>query len=788
MSFPHRKLLACTLGLASALLAVPRPARALDDLSTGLRDENMRIIGRDPGDLAGSAIAVGDVSGDGIGDILIGSPRSSGVANGRLNSGEVAVVLGGVDLPVTFQLRNAAHTFYGANESARLGTSVAVADLDGDGVGDIVMGAPEADAPGSGEGGVFVFYGGSRLASDSSFDLATVRPDITIWGAETGARMGRAVATGDFNGDGIPDLAVGAPGEGDRFGRPDCGVVYVFYGQHGLQRGIELFGGAVAMTTIRGPVPNGYAGDSLAAGDVNGDGFDDLIIGAPVGPAFKDKETGAVHVVLGGPKFTPSAIIDLSDATQVDLRILGAAAGDQLGTGVGAGDINGDGKADILLGAPNAKFAPLLFTGRAYAIFGRSFLAGTTIDLATTPADVTLAGQDDGAQLGASTVGGDLNNDGIDEWVVGAPSADRTGQAYRILGRTVWSDLGVTAAATQGNRPGDAAGTALAIGDVNGDGVGDLVMSSPSFDGLTLANTDGGAVYVFLGTAGPDVPNADCTDADGDGFRAQGRTCGPIDCDDSNPTTYPGAPEICGDGIDNNCNGTVDGAGVDKDGDGFPEGADNECMVTDCNDNDPAIHPGAEEICNDGIDNNCDGLVDAQDPNCVQPHELCNNCVDDDNNGLGDLQDPACQAVGTSFQITDATAWRARGNLSVAKQIVVKGELPDTQLLQNPTLSTNGLTVGVAFPTGQQVCASLARVTRSKNGTVIVRSNGHPRSLLRLKTRKDGRVSFSFEQKTALDLPAADPMVLSVGFFTGDSTYHGSATVQGKGRVLVAAH
>src|SRR5262249_23479456 len=162
--------------------------------------------------------------------------------------------------------------------------------------------------------------------------------------------------------------------------------------------------------------------------------------------------------------------IDLSDATQVDLRILGQAIGDQMGTGVGAGDINGDGKADILLGAPNAQFTPTFHTGKAYAIFGRSFVAGTTIDLANTPADVTLAGQDDGALLGTSTVGGDLNGDGIDEWVVGAPSADRTGQAYRILGRTVWSDLGVTAAATQGNRPGDNAGSALAIGDVNGDG------------------------------------------------------------------------------------------------------------------------------------------------------------------------------------------------------------------------------------------------------------------------------------------------------------------------------
>src|SRR5437773_2479240 len=133
---------------------------------------------------------------------------------------------------------------------------------------------------------------------------------------------------------------------------------------------------------------------------------------------------------------------------------------------------------------------------------------------------------------------------------------------------------------------------------------------------------------------------------------------------------------------------------------------------------------------------------------------------------------PADRSIATTIQRppirgrrrSAATAWTTRGNPSVAKQGTVNGELPDGQLLQNPDLSTKGLIVGLAFPSGQQVCSSLGRVTKAKNGGLVVRSTARPRSTLRLKPRKDGRVSFSFEQKTGFELPHADPMVHSVGF------------------------
>ena len=141
---------------------------------------------------------------------------------------------------------------------------------------------------------------------------------------------------------------------------------------------------------------------------------------------------------------------------------------------------------------------------------------------------------------------------------------------------------------------------------------------------------------------------ATCTDADSDGYSIEGGACGAVDCDDVDPAVYPGAVEICDDGIDNDCNGLTDTldpfcAGTsctDADADGYNvEGG--ACGAVDCDDSDAAVNPGAEENCTDGVDNDCDGLIDTQDPSAVGCPPACTDADGDSYN----VEGGACGAV-----------------------------------------------------------------------------------------------------------------------------------------------
>src|SRR6185295_1967820 len=149
------------------------------------------------------------------------------------------------------------------------------------------------------------------------------------------------------------DVAYSAPREGERFDRARAGIVYIFFGTAPITPGAEITERTVgAVMTILGPSVDSVAGRALAAGDINGDGRDDLIINTVSTEAFGRIGSGDVYVVFGGPSLVPDAMLDLGQPTNIDLKIQGPLAGDAFGDALGAADVNGDTVEDILIGAP----------------------------------------------------------------------------------------------------------------------------------------------------------------------------------------------------------------------------------------------------------------------------------------------------------------------------------------------------------------------------------------------------------------------------------------------------
>jgi hypothetical protein len=262
---------------------------------------------------------------------------------------------------------------------------------------------------------------------------------------------------------------------------------------------------------------------SLAVGDFNDDGIDDLLIGARFadGPDDSREDAGEAYVIFGSRDL--SGTIDLGKGEQ-DLTIYGATVGisaaDGLGVGVAAGDVNDDGVDDIIVSAPFSEGPSADFRtdrGVVYVIFGHSDLGGT-IDIAEDPQDVTIVAAEGFSLLGDSMAIGDINGDDIDDMVLGAPFAGREpgsphggprtelGEVYVIFGR---SDLGGSISIPQkqqdftisGPEQWSELGDAMAVGDVNGDGIDDIIAVGEAADGPDGSRPNTGVVYVVFGSA-----------------------------------------------------------------------------------------------------------------------------------------------------------------------------------------------------------------------------------------------------------------------------------------------
>jgi len=413
---------------------------------------------------ARSASAAGDVNGDGYGDVVLGK---SDFDNGQFREGGAFVYLGSPSGPAV----SPAWAAEGDQEDSHFGHLVASAgDVNGDGFGDLIVGAPYFDNDQINEGRVFAYMG-------STLGLAT-SPAWTTESDQNGAALGQSAASaGDVNGDGYGDVIIGSMLLSTIYF--NAGGAYVYHGSSvGLTRHPAWF------TT--GDRNNATFATSVAsAGDTNGDGYGDVIIGA-INFSNGETEEGCAYAYMGSPSGLALSPDWTAEGNSID-ALFGCSVSS-------AGDVNGDGFSDVLVGAKGySNFETT--EGHAYLFFG------SPLGLSSSAA-WTVESNQAYAYFASSVAGaGDVNGDGFSDVIVGAPhynsdphpfNQSDEGRVYVYMG----SSSGLSASASwmlEGGQDYAYLGSSVACtGDVNGDGFSDVVVVASGED----------RAFVYFGNSG----------------------------------------------------------------------------------------------------------------------------------------------------------------------------------------------------------------------------------------------------------------------------------------------
>jgi hypothetical protein len=494
-----------SISINGNILDLPQFSVGQWGMDTHLSNANASFIGENSGDNSGRVAAAGDVNNDGYDDILIGASSNN---EGGYGAGQTYLILGRptANWQMDLDLSAANASFIGEGSYNSSGVSVAGAgDVNNDGFDDILIGAIGSCEGGFQAGQTYLILG--RPTANWQMDLDLSEANASFIGEESFDMSGYSVAgAGDVNNDGYDDILIGAPYNDEKVS--NAGQTYLILGRPTVNWQMDLDLSA-ASASFLGENDQDLSGSSVAgAGDVNKDGYDDILIGAQENDESASN-SGQTYLILGRPTVNWQMDLDLSAASA---SFLGEDSYDSSGMSVaGAGDVNKDGYDDILIGAPDNEDGGF-GAGQTYLILGRP-TAKWQMNLDLSEANASFIGEDSGDRSGGKVVGaGDVNNDSYDDILIAAALDEEggydAGQTYLIFGQPTaeWQmdlDLSEAIVSFIGEDSDDRSGGFVAgAGDVNKDGYDDILIGAyGDEEGGTMA----GQTYLILGDIRVDI-------------------------------------------------------------------------------------------------------------------------------------------------------------------------------------------------------------------------------------------------------------------------------------------
>ncbi len=429
------------------------------------------IYGADLVDNLGTELGIADLDRDGYADAIIGAQYGDGENNARANCGEVVIVwggpqIGGQVIDLQSPPAGAVTLIEGAETGDRLGVWVSTSDFDADGFPDAILGADLADGPGdtrTNAGETYVLYGGTALRGRAVIDLADPQTPVTIiYGIDPRDQSGATVRGADVDRDGVGDILIGAglnrlSAQSDEVGglnghgfaggdgpnnvcdpvglNCEIGEAYIIFGTRGARPPtIDLATPPPDFTVIYGVDPGDSWGEELFAGDFDGDGRGDIAIGALVadGPGNTRASAGEAALIRGDAQRLRGEVIELATPPPNVTMIYGARASAIAGDTLLFLDLDGDGRDELVVASPQDQVQPSgggpkrVQAGTVIVLFGNE-TPPAVIDLANVPDEVPhlwIDGAHAGDLLAYSMSIGDVNGDGLTDLILNAMGAD----------------------------------------------------------------------------------------------------------------------------------------------------------------------------------------------------------------------------------------------------------------------------------------------------------------------------------------------------------------------------